>query len=265
MRYYWQEFNVASLCEYLIITVTDLETDTLLEIYKNRYSRCPVTNTIHYNSYNDLGCFGKENASRVFHVKSEMGSDMPGGSAITTFTSLIELRPIKVIMAGIAFGFDEINQKIGTVLVSESIMSYDFKKIGTKIDGDFLQMDYQYRARQMNCPTKLIKLFKAVRQQRSPINTPYDIEFGLLISGQTLIDNREYRDHLKSYFNAAIGGEMEGAGLCAATDAYPVDWVIIKGICDWADGNKAIDKDSKQKKAAENSINLIFDALDTLI
>ena len=253
-----------SKCEYLLITVTDLETEMLYKIFKNRYNRNPEIVTCEYGTYYDLGLFGKERASRVFHVKSEMGSDTPGGSLITTFSALIDLKPIKLIMVGIAFGLN--NQKIGTVLVSQSVKPYDYKKIGTKIKSGKPTMVYSFRGKQVECPPNLINLFQAVKRKRLSRNKrTHCIEFGLLISGQTLIDNKEYRDFLKKSFDNAIGGEMEGAGVCASVDALPVGWIIVKGICDYADGNKSKNKKSNQKKAAKNSINLVFEALDTIV
>jgi len=42
------------------------------------------------------------------------------------------------------------------------------------------------------------------------------------------------------------GGEMEGAGISAACASKNKNWIIVKGICDFADGNKDVDKDKNQ-------------------
>ncbi len=48
---------------------------------------------------------------------------------------------------------------------------------------------------------------------------------------------------------------MEGAGLYAAASDAKVDWILIKAICDWADGNK----DNKaQPIAASNAVNFVL-------
>ncbi len=47
---------------------------------------------------------------------------------------------------------------------------------------------------------------------------------------------------------------MEGAALSVAARHYKVDWILVKAICDWADGNKSQSKEQRQKKAALNAV-----------
>jgi hypothetical protein len=66
-----------------------------------------------------------------------------------------------------------------------------------------------------------------------------------------LIDDKDYRDQLIKLQVEAIGGEMEGAGLYVSSADHKVDWIVIKGICDWADGNKKVKQESASKKGGE--------------
>jgi hypothetical protein len=49
----------------------------------------------------------------------------------------------------------------------------------------------------------------------------------------------------------AIGGEIESAGLHIrdSRNTYRIDWVMIKAICDFADGNKDLNKEEDLKIA----------------
>jgi nucleoside phosphorylase len=76
------------------------------------------------------------------------------------------------------------------------------------------------------------------------------IKTGLVLSGEKLIDNIDFRNQLKDMAPDAIGGEMEGAGLYTSCQNERVDWILIKAVCDWADGNKSQDKHSQQEMAA---------------
>jgi nucleoside phosphorylase len=67
------------------------------------------------------------------------------------------------------------------------------------------------------------------------------------------VDNVDYRDDLRALEPEAIGGEMEGAGLYVACHEAKTDWILIKAICDWADGNKGHDKEARQALAAKNA------------
>src|SRR5947209_13837156 len=85
------------------------------------------------------------------------------------------------------------------------------------------------------------------------------VHFGLILSGDKLINNKDYRDKLLGIESEAIGGEMEGTGVYAAAYRNKVDWILVKAICDWADGNK---DDAYQQLAAENAARFILHVLE---
>src|SRR5262249_30763174 len=82
---------------------------------------------------------------------------------------------------------------------------------------------------------------------------PPKINFGLILSGSKLVDHPGYREELHRFAPDAIGGEMEGIGLYHAAAERKVHWILVKAICDWADGNKHLDKNNRQKLAASNA------------
>ena len=55
---------------------------------------------------------------------------------------------------------------------------------------------------------------------------------------------------------------MEGTGLYSAAQRRKVDWIIIKAVCDWADGNKGQDKAARQQLAAENAAHFTLHILN---
>jgi nucleoside phosphorylase len=185
----------------------------------------------------------------------------------------MELSPQKVIMVGIAFGIDEKRQQLGTILVSTSIMPYDFKRIGTikSPDGKKCRAEHIFRSEPVHCPRNILGQFKAVREKWNNCSRPHPtVEFGCILSGQTLIDNLAFRNFLVRKLRTIVGceivgGEMEGAGMTAAAQAIPTDWIIVKAICDWGDGNKSVEKEKRQMSAVGNAVKLVFDVLDTII
>jgi len=54
---------------------------------------------------------------------------------------------------------------------------------------------------------------------------------------------------------------MEGAGLYAACQVAKVDRLLVKAICDWADGNKSKNKSTNQQKAAANAARFVVHLL----
>ena len=82
-----------------------------------------------------------------------------------------------------------------------------------------------------------------------------------MLTGDKLVDNVDYRDQLIKFESEAEGGEMEGAGLYVSSYDNKVDWIVIKAICDWADGNKGVDKTAGQKLAAKNAAEFVVESL----
>jgi nucleoside phosphorylase len=63
----------------------------------------------------------------------------------------------------------------------------------------------------------------------------------------------------------AIGGDMESWGVYAACHESKVEWIVLKAICDWADGNKSENKRQNQQMAAKNAAEFLFHILQDII
>jgi len=88
------------------------------------------------------------------------------------------------------------------------------------------------------------------------------VSFGLVLSGQKLVDNLDYRESLKALFSEAIGGDMEGVGVYVSAYGAKVDWIVVKGICDWGYKKDLANKDVWQKVAAKNAARVLKAALN---
>lgn len=241
-------------CEVLLITVTDIETTAVLEEAKRVTGRESSRTFGKIKTYLDLAEIG---GARVFLVRSEMGSDTPGGSTLTTIRAISEVRPTSVIMVGIAFGVNPEKQPIGQVLVSQQLQCYGSQRIGTDKDNSALLTP---RGDKVTASVMLLDRLKAAKLCWGGGGLD-DVEHCLLLSGPNLVDNIDYREQLVKLFPEAKGGEMEGAGLYAAAMEEKVDWIIVKAVCDWADGNKHEDKAARQEKAARRAASFVFHAL----
>ena len=76
------------------------------------------------------------------------------------------------------------------------------------------------------------------------------VQFGLILSGEKLLDHAPTVAALLEREPEAIGGEMEGAGLYAVAAQRGVAWGVIKAVCDWADGRKGEDGETERQKTA---------------
>ncbi|MEN3332722.1 MAG: hypothetical protein V7641_2087 [Blastocatellia bacterium] len=235
-------------CDVLLVTVTDIETETLLETAKTLTNRDYQQRPGKHKTYFDLGMIG---GVSVFAVRSEMGSDTMGGSLLTVKDAIAEVNPSAVIMVGIAFGVNPKKQKIGDILVARQLQSYDLQRVGTTETGEPKNI---LRGDKTPCSAKLLDRFRATHMRWKKAK----VDFGLLLSGQKLIDNLDFRNQLLAMAEEAIGGEMEGAGVYVACQQSKVDGILVKAICDWADGKKGVDKEESQKIAAHNAAEFVI-------
>jgi nucleoside phosphorylase/tetratricopeptide (TPR) repeat protein len=175
-----------------------------------------------------LGKFGEFHAAVT---KCRMGAIGEGSVILATEQAQRIWNPRAIIMVGIAFGKDPISQKIGDVIVASQVISYEQQRIGDKII---------FRGPIIPSNTLLLNRFENVPgwKFQKPNGGVSNLIIGPLLSGEKLIDNPMFRRTLFKHFPQAVGGEMEGAGLCAASGRVGVPWILVKSICDWGDGHK---------------------------
>lgn len=238
--------------DVLIVTATKVESKAIIEVIGGAVGSAPKPVSIGNQMYQDLGVV---NGARVFLVQSEMGSVGLGASLLTIGKGIEALSPSAVIMAGIAFGIDSKKQPIGEVLVSTQLILYEIQRIGTEEGKPKLIP----RGDRPHASPRLISWFRSTDLHGD--DSKFRVHFGLILSGEKLVDNIDFRDQLKEFEPEAIGGEMEGAGLYAACHDAKVDWILVKSVCDWADGKKNRNKEAQQRSAANNAACFVLQVL----
>lgn len=233
--------------DVLIVTVTKVESEAVIHVFREATGKAPWPKSIGDRLYHDLG---EVKGVHVFMALSEMGAGGLGASQQAVQKGVDALRPSAVIMVGIAFGVNEQKQAIGDILVSRQLWLYDLQRIGTA--------EIIPRGDKPHASTWLIDHLRGADLYWKGAK----VRFGLVLTGEKLVDNLDYRDQLKQFEPEAIGGEMEGAGLYVACQDSKVDWILVKAICDWADGSKGgPNKDSHQATAAHNAASFVLHAL----
>lgn len=240
--------SLKSQIDVVIMTVTDVEKGSILEFLKPYPRRQKVLKIFSESETYYLGKFG---TFKTVVTQCRMGSTGQGSSILATEQALRKWNPKAIIMVGIAFGKDETKQNIGDVLVASEIISYEPQRIGEKV------ID---RGSHLPSNTTLLNRFENVNSWKfSGINNkPCEIRTGAILSGEKLIDNPDFKAKLFEQFPQAIGGEMEGAGLSSACIHKGISWILVKSICDWADGKKG---SKYQPLAARASASLVHHVL----
>src|SRR2546423_11353846 len=233
--------------DLLLVTATEVETRAVLNVFpwqESTFGRRYIGD----HTYFDLGVIG---GARTFLVQSEMGAGGPAGATLVVHEGIKALSPSAVIMVGIAFGLVPEEQRLGEILVSWQLVGYERQKIEQGLDGKEI---IRHRGDRVQASPRLLSRLRAsIFDWQGP-----KVHFGLVLSGDKLANDQNFRNKLLGIEPEAIGGEMEGIGVDSAAHRNKVDWILVKAICDWADEHK---DDAYQQLAAENAARFLLHVL----
>lgn len=235
--------------DVVLLTVNEIETSALeAALYAAGWKP-----RLEYGDSNVYSIWEGAAGTVVATARSRPSARGSGGATLTAIDAIRELEPQAVIAVGVAFGFDSDKTPIGTVLISTRVIDYELVRVGTDAEGGVRIVD---RGSRIDAHPRILGWFR----DTGIAQTGLPVKFGDVVTGDKLIDHVAYRDELRSRFEEALGGEMEGAGILAAAERGQVMWLIVKAVCDHA-ASKALDKDERQRTAAANSAGAVLHVL----
>ena len=250
---------------FLIVTANENETNALLNDQCFTYNDNQRSDIPHDVTFYNIGQYGYYNVVHFeLNTQGAVGSD---ASQLSIATAIDAFQPKAVILVGIAFGKDfsddkNRKQSIGDVLISKTVADYESGKVkNSKIESDGVIAE---------SGRELFSVFKNYsRTWKYIINGNVAMcECGLILSGDNVVDDKNFKKCLMNRFPRAIGGEMEGRGAYGACRSRNLsEWIIIKSICDWADGSKEENKKENQiiaSRSAVSLLNYVFTQKDSL-
>lgn len=248
--------------------------------------------------YYHLGVLGSD---RVASMQVEMGAFGAKGSAASCIHARAETQATTIILLGTAFGVDPAQQRVGDVLVSESVFLYEdrhvidhatldagqkcsasvgglLKKVGVGQSAAARLLTEHSRPRyHTNFPSARraasaawVRRFRGLAEEFARTGESERIIVGTLLSGGTRIESGRFRDELVGTIPKMdppiVGGEMEAAGVVAS--AYPASidepgWIVVKGIADFADASSRADIAARRGPAARSSARAVLCALQS--
>jgi len=221
--------SYVSQIDLVLMTVNPREFNAIINLLKPFPGHKSVLAAgIHEETYY-LGMFGAFNA---VVMRTRMGAQQPGSAGMAAQQAQAFWRPRALIALGVAFGIDPRKQRIGDVLVASDIITYHPARI-----------EVRRIERGRPLPSDSILLNRFANSDDWVFNRPDGqrcrVVIGPILSGEEVIDSPIRKAELLDTFPAAIGGEMEGSGIAAVANYNRTPWILVKAICDWADGNKA--------------------------
>jgi len=242
--------NLKEETDVVIMTATDVEIKAVLRLTDPPSRRTRILLVYSGAETYYVGRFGSCNA---VITKCRMGSIGAGAAILAADQAQRLWRPRAIIMTGIAFGKSPSKQKMADVLIASQIISYEQQRVG--------QEEIIDRGSIPPSNTTLLNRFENAQNWEflQPDGKPCTLHIGPILSGEKLVDNPEFKAALFERFPQAIGGEMEGAGLVAASGRLNTPWILAKAICDWGDGKK---HSKHQPLAAAAAASLVYCVLN---
>jgi nucleoside phosphorylase len=222
----------------LLITIKELEFNAIYNKMKPCFHNKNIKKLAKGSNTYYLGRFSKYPSILLRCDAGSVGRD----AIINAINETLKFFTIKaIIMVGFAFGVNKEKQNIGDILVSTQLYIYEPQRV--QIDkkiyrGPRPESGKILKNRFQNCQSWR---FISEGKELKPI-------YGPILSGEKLIDNKQFKEELLLEYPEAIGGEMEGAGLYSAASNHNIEWILVKAICDF--GEK---KDKKYQDLAANT------------
>ena len=222
----------------LILTATNFETGVIQQEAK-RAGLTVQKDMIHDHIVYRLGTLGGVDVVQM--QPAMMGMLEPNSTPLMLMSVFRDLRPDYIIATGIAFGRQAKGHALGDILVSRQVANYETRK---ESNGNIY-----FRGDKVTSPM-LERINAGIHNWQGAKVHP-----GLVLSGNVLVNSKEFLEHIGAREPEYEGGEMEAYGAYAVASMMGAQWIMIKGISDWGDGSK---NDAFHKVALENAGQFIF-------
>lgn len=178
-----------------------------------------------------------------------IGQSAPNSCVTTIHGALKVFKNIDyLITVGVCGGF---NDKVswGDVIIAKEVKDYESQKIG----------EYEVIDRSIGiCSNELSNI---IANKISCMSYDFQIHFGKIISGNKLVNNKDFSKQLQTIHKEALGLDMEAYAISrAAIENNLKDWIFIKSVSDFTYDKKGSDGQSRCVKYALQVLeNLLSD------
>lgn len=224
----FREFKDVQLpIDILLLTVKDIEFRSSYHYLRNVFQSYDRGLGLVY--FGDMGEVG-DTKLKVALFKCSEGATGPRGALLAVKNAVTKLRPKAVFCVGYCGALHRDKTKLGDVIVSAKLTTYTDRTenpcgfsvlVGNDIGGLIGFAGCAWKAPLKN------------PEERGSVKVYSDGEF---LSGPEEIDSEERRRELVHRYPNAIGIEMDGQGVFSAAYDLKMEWVVIKGVSNYADG-----------------------------
>ena len=190
--------------------------------------------------------------------------------------SIIAFRPKMISMVGICAGKKD-STVLGDIIIASDVFDYSKGKINSNSKLTHRPKSYpikevlrSYVANNIVSKSDEILLEIKGKYNGNISNNTNGIKLGVMGSGPWVVDNKDVFENIKNEINSqCISIDMEAFAIASAAEHFDIPWIVIKGVQDFADGEKGKTESTIRRYAAYSSVYLLMnytkDLLDAII
>lgn len=195
---------------------------------------------------------GSYNGVEVILLKSGIGKV---NAALSTTLLLDRYKPDYVINTGSAGGFHT-SLNVGDVVISTEVRHNDV---------DVTAFGYEY-GQVPGLPAAYIPDAKLVDVAVNKAKEITDIQVaqGLIVTGDSFLNDPEKVEFIRSKFKDLYAGEMEAAAIAQVCHQFEVPFVVIRALSDIAGKESNVSFDQFLDQAAKHSAHLVLKIVEAI-
>lgn len=210
-----------------------------------------LTNLTEWQEAGAVFITGKIGAHEVVLVQSGIGKTL---AALTATLLISHYKVDALINTGSAGGIGQ-GLAIGDVVISDKLAYFDVDVTAFGYQpGQMAGMPLFYEA-----DSRLIKQTEIAAHQYGLAT-----KTGLIVTGDTFVDNQAMITRIKRDFPTALANEMEGAAIAHVAHQYQVPFVVIRAMSDVADEDASTNFDQFILEAGQKSAQMVIALLTNL-
>lgn len=195
------------------------------------------------------GTLGKHD---VIVVRSGIGKV---AASVTTSLLIQQYGVNMVINTGSAGGIGE-GLQVGDIVFSERLAYFDV---------DVTAFGYDYG----QLPAGMPLYFEASKyiineMKKAAAKTGQQVRSGLIVTGDSFINNPDKISKIKFHFPEALACEMEGAAIAQTAHQFNIPFLVVRAISDTADHQATMSFDEFIDEAGKRSAEMVIEFLNTV-
>ncbi|MFD1899067.1 5'-methylthioadenosine/adenosylhomocysteine nucleosidase [Enterococcus termitis] len=188
----------------------------------------------------------------VIVVRSGIGKVL---SAVTTTLLIHQYGVNMVINTGSAGGIGS-GLKVGDVVISDKLAYFDVDVTGFGYaPGQLPGMPLYYEC------SEYLKL----EMKKAAENTGMSVQHGLIVTGDSFVNDKEKVQKILHDFPEALACEMEGASIAQAAAQFNIPFLVVRAISDTADHEASQTFDEFIEEAGEKSAQMVIHFVEHLV